>query len=385
MTSSSVLDNLKKIKSVDRNGMCNIQIQLPENCGDAVNRAEKLRIPHRLEISNKIRIIYGKPERVLVVGMGGSAIGGDLLRSWLSDVSPIPIDVSRDYKLPGYADEKTLVFVVSYSGNTEETLSSFVEAVERRCMVVAISSGGQLLRFCKQTGIPLVKLPSGIPPRTAVPYLFFPLIVVLKKMKILDGRNVDVNEAIIILKKVREQIKPETPSSRNIAKQVALRVKGTIPIIYGFRHYSGVAARIKTQFNENSKVPAKCEVFPELNHNEIVGWQGPEKLTKIFSVILLRDLDEPLEIKVRIDLTKKLVLTKKASRVLELYGQGRFTLARMLSVMYIGDFASVYLAILNNIDPTPVDIITKMKSELEERVDIAGEVKRRLGRITHNL
>jgi len=385
MTSNSVLDNLKKIKSIDRGGMCNIQIQLPENCKDAINRAEKLRIPHRLEISKKIRIVYEKPEKVLVTGMGGSAIGGDLLRSWLSDVSPIPIDVSRDYKLPGYADEKTLVFVVSYSGDTEETLSSFVEAVEHRCMVVAISSGGQLLGLCKQMKIPLVKLPGGIPPRTAAPYLFFPLIVVLKKMKILNGKNVEINEAITILKKVREQIKPETPSSRNIAKQIALRVKGTIPIIYGFRHYSGVAARVKTQFNENSKVPAKCEAFPELNHNEIVGWQGPKKLTKNFSVILLRDLDEPLEIKARIDLTKKLVLTKKASRVLELYGQGRSTLARTLSVMYIGDFASVYLAILNNIDPTPVEIITKMKSKLREHVDTAGQVKRRLGRIMHNL
>ncbi len=379
------LDSLNKIKSVDRNGMCKIQVHLPENCEDAINRAEKLRIPHHVEISKKIRIVYKKPEKILVAGMGGSAIGGDLLRSWLSDFSPIPIDVSRDYRLSNYVDEKTLVFVVSYSGNTEETLSSFVEAVERRCMVVAITSGGQLLMLCKQLAIPVVELPSGIPPRTALPYLFFPLIVVLKKMKIIDGKSVEISEAITVLSKVREQIQPETPFSRNIAKQIALKVKGTIPVIYGFRHYSGVAARIKDQFNENSKVPAKCDVFPELNHNEIVGWQGSKKLTGNFSVILLRDLDEPLEIKARIDLTKKLVLKKKVRVILELYGQGKFTLARMLSAIYIGDFVSIYLAILNNTDPTPVEIVTKLKSELKENVDIAGQIDRRISRITRNL
>ena len=385
MTSNSVLDNLAKIKSVDRNGMCNIQIQFPESCKDAINRAEKLQIPQHTDISKKIRIIYEKPEKILVAGMGGSAIGGDLLRCWLSDVSPIPIDVSREYKLPDYADEKTLVFVVSYSGNTEETLSSFVDAIERRCMIVAITSGGQLLGLCKQMEIPLIKLPSGIPPRTALPYLFFPLIVVLKKMKIIDGKSIEMTETINTLKKVRQQIEPTTPLSRNIAKQIALKINGTVPVIYGFRHYTGVATRIKTQFNENSKVLAKCENFPELNHNEVVGWQGSDKFSRIFSVILLRDLDEPLEIRMRIDLTKKLILTKKVSRIVELYGQGRFKLTRMLSTIYIGDLASVYLAILNNVDPMPVDVVTKMKNELEEHAHVTGDVNRRLGRIMRNL
>lgn len=377
MPRGPVLDDVDRIKKIDKEDMCDLQLRFPESCRDALRRARRLKIPRSI-VSKSLTIHYGRPGRVLVIGMGGSAIGGEVLRGWLSDVLPIPLEVSRDYHLPAYADDKTLVLVVSYSGDTEETLNSFLEALDRGCMIVAVSSGGHLEKFCRKFKIPFIKLPAGIPPRTAVPYLFFPLVVVLEKMRIVRINQREIDETIAILRRVREEIRPERPSSRNVAKRLAMQVKDTIPVVYGFRHYGGVALRMKTQFNENSKVPAKCEVFPELDHNEIVGWEAPRKLTKGFSVILLRDRDEPPEIRARIDVTKKLALNKKVSKVLELYGRGNSKLAKMLSAMYIGDFASIYLALLYGVDPTPVDMIAKMKREIEKRVGTQQQIERRI-------
>jgi len=375
MALSSPLDNREKIKSIDKSDLCRIQVRFPENCEDAIKRAEKLKIPRRLRISKKVSINYRKPERILVAGMGGSAIGGDILRTWLSDHLPIPISVSRGYHLPAYANNKTLVFAVSYSGNTEETLSSFMEAVQRRCMIIGISSGGSLQKFCQKLKIPFVKLPENMPPRAALPYLFFPLVIAIEKLEALKGRREEIAEALAVLKQIREEIKPEAPTSGNIAKQIALQIKGTAPVVYGFGSFESIALRIKTQFNENSKVPAKCEVFPELNHNETVGWEGPPELTKIFSIILIRALDEPPEIKARIDLTKEIALKGKVGKILELYAKGQSKLAKMLSAMYIGDFASIYLAILYEVNPITTDAITKMKEELEREVNVPEKLE----------
>jgi len=290
---------------------------------------------------------------------------------------PIPVEVCRDYSLPAYVDEETLVFATSYSGNTEETLSCFLEAVEKECMTIAVTSDGILQEFSEKTGLPFVKLPEGYPPRTAVPYLFFPLIASLRKLRVLPKVDEEIDEAVGILKEVRKEIRPESPASKNLAKKIALGVEGSVPLVSGFGFYEGVALRMKTQFNENSKTPAKIEVFPELNHNETVGWTGLRRLTKSFSIILIRDHDESPEIRTRIEVTKKLVFDEGAAKVLEIWSRGRGRLARMLSTMYVGDFASFYLAILYGLNPTPVKIIDELKKRLEEKVDIVGELRRR--------
>jgi len=369
MTETKImLDDIQAIKSIDRMNMCGIQLKFPDNAEDAIKRAETLRIPKSLKIGKYI-IHYRQPEKILILGMGGSAIGGELLRGWLKKYSPIPIEVNHDYHLPAYADANTLVVAVSYSGNTEETLSGFVEAVSRKCMVVGISSGGVLEKFCQSLRVPFLKLPGGMPPRIALPYLFFPLVLILKKFGIASKMN-ETREALLVLRQLREEIKPEIPTSQNPSKQLASQLYGGIPIIYGFREYDGVAMRIKTQFNENAKIPAKYEAFPELNHNETVGWEGPKKLTKLFNVILLRDPSEPPEIRTRIEITKKLALKRKAGKILEIYPRGKTTLAKMLSTIYIGDSASIYLAILYGIDPTPVEIVNKIKHELKKKIDV---------------
>jgi len=383
MTLSAVLDDIQSIKSVDKEGMLKIQMAFPEYCKDALRRGDAVKALERPDVSRNVKIVYKEPDNIIVAGMGGSAIGGDVLKDWLRDDAGILIEVSREYHLPAYADDRTLVLAVSYSGNTEETLSSFVEAVERGCMVVAVSSGGLLENFSRRLETPFIKLPENLPPRAAFPYLFFPLTTVLKRLGVFTPKAQEIEETTRTLEDLREEVKPETPTCRNLAKQLALEVKGHVPFVYGFGFYRSVALRMKTQFNENSKVLSKYEYFPELNHNEVVGWTEPKEMGKYFAVILIRDPDEPPEIRDRIDITKRVALEEKADKVLEVVGRGKSKLSKMLSVMYLVDLTSVYLAVLNGVDPTPIEVISRIKLELSRKAQTA-EILRRFERLTES-
>ncbi len=354
----TILDNQERVKEVDRSNMLSHLVQTPDYCRDAIKRSEQTSVPTKV-----------KPKNIVIVGMGGSAIGGEILQDWLREELPIPIEVCRDYILPAYVNKDTLVFANSYSGNTEETLSAFLAAVHRKCTTIAITSGGNLLSFSKKLQVPHVTIPNHLPPRVAIPYLFFPLPVVMEKMRILSNIGNELEEAIKVLERVGKANSPSVPTEDNKAKKLAHELIETIPVIYGFRQYGAIAHRLKTQFNENSKVPSKHDVFPELNHNSTVGWEAPETLTKKYSVILIRDPEEPSEIRNRIETTTALVL-QKAKKVLQIDAEGDGKLARMLSVLFIGDFASVYLAVLQNKDPTPVKIIDRVKRELAKKTSM---------------
>jgi glucose/mannose-6-phosphate isomerase len=363
------------IRSVDKSDALGILLRLPESCTDAVERARRLDLPSAVRIERGREIRYGRPKKIIAVGMGGSAIGGDLLRGWLTGDVAIPIEVCREYRLPAYADENTLVFAVSYSGNTEETVSAFLESVERGCMVVSITSGGLLERYSSSLGVPLIRLPQGMPPRYAIPYLFFPLAVVSERLGVMRGKG-ERDEAVSVLEQIRDETKPESPTPGNISKKIARSLRGKVPVIYGFGAYAPVALRMKTQFNENSKVMSTYDRFPELNHNEIVGWEAPSKVTKLFSVVLIRDEAEPPPIKTRIEVTKELIMAK-AANIQEIWCRGKTTLAKMFSAIYIGDFSSFYLAVLNGVDPTPVTVIDRMKAELQRRANTAEQLEKR--------
>jgi len=320
------------------------------------------------------------PEQIVIVGMGGSAIGGSLLKDWLRASLPIPVEVCRGYTLPAYADEETLVLATSYSGNTEETLSCLLEAVERQCMVIGITSNGVLREFSEKLGLPLVTVPGGYPPRSAVPYIFFALVKVLDTLGILPSMGGEIEEAIAVLKEVREEIRPERPLSNNLAKKIAVGLQGSIPLISGFGFHESVARRMKTQFNENSKTPTTIELFPELRHNTVVGWAGQRSLTKKFGVLLIRDKGEPPEIRRMIEVTKERIFNDGAATVLEIWSRGRGKLARMLSTLYVGDFASVYLGILYGVNPTPTENIDELKRHMFT-VDTEGALKRKFAKL----
>jgi glucose/mannose-6-phosphate isomerase len=360
---TDVLDQLEKIRSIDKSNMLGHCVKTHEYCEDAVRLAKQ------------VSVSYGKPKRILVAGMGGSAIGGEILRDWLRNELPIPIEVCRDYVLPAYVNKETLVFAVSCSGNTEETLSAFVDAVKRGCSIITITSGGHLLSFSEKLQVPHLTIPSGLPPRATLPYLFFPLPILMEKLGILQSREKEIQETVRVVKKLSRENSPETPVKNNLSKRLALELSETIPVVYGFREYVAIAHRLKTQFNENSKVPCKYEMFPELNHNEVVGWEASEALAKCFSILLIRDRNEPLEIKDRIEATKSLALNK-VQKVLEIYARGESKLARMFSVLHVGDFASVYLAILHNTDPTPVETINKIKEEMRKKFNVVEKLKK---------
>jgi len=346
-----ILDNLSEIKRIDKSDMLSFCVGAPKHYGDASRLAKNLQID------------YHKPETIIVAGMGGSAIGGELLKDWARDKADVPIEVCRDYSLPAYAGRNALVFVVSYSGETEEALSVFQQALKRKCMIVTISSGGKLQEFSKKLSLPHVQVPLGMAPRATLPYLFLPLPFALKRLGLVSNVDSEVNEAVRVLKLVSDENMPGKPLSGNFSKTLASALDGTVPVIYGFGFYRAVAQRLKTQFNENSKVPAKWEFFPELNHNEIVGWENAKKLGEYFSLVFIRDSDEPEEIQRRIEITKKLV-HDEGLRAYEIWGRGRSVLARMCSVICIGDFTSVYLGILRAVDPTPVRTIDVLKREL---------------------
>jgi glucose/mannose-6-phosphate isomerase len=380
MSDVSILDRIDEIKKIDESDMLGHCLKTPLYSRDVVEQTEQIELPAKVDISRKVSIRYRKPRHIVITGMGGSAIGGEILRDWLRDELPIPVDVSSDYTVPAYANGDTLVLAISHSGETEETLSSFLDALRKKCMIVSITSGGHLLSFCKKLNLPFVRISGGLPPRAAIPFLFFPLPILLEKIGVLSNVKEEIDETIRVMKSLGEANSQVIPVKDNSAKKLALELVDTVPVVYGFKQYDAVAHRLKTQFNENSKVISRYDVFPELNHNEVVGWEAPEALTAHFSVIIIRDHNESSEIKRRIEATKLLAL-KGAKKILEIYANGHRKLAKMFSVLHMGDFVSVYLAILQNKDPTPVKTINAIKEEMRREFSVMDRVEDEIRKI----
>ena len=346
------LDNIEKIRLIDRSGMLDFAVESSRHYREAAR------------VADGIVVDFPKPANIVVAGLGGSAIGGDLLKDWVKNKLAVPVEVSREYVLPFYADKKTLVIVTSYSGDTEETLSSFLDALRRKCMIYCISSGGSLIKYAKQHQVPYLQVPQGMPPRAALPYMLVPLLVLLEKMGLVQDVKVELSEAVGLLEKVSQENGPETPVRDNFAKTVATHIGDTAPAIYGFGVFRSVAQRFKQQFNENSKSASKWEYFPELDHNEVVGWEGRGEQCRYFSVIFIRDVnDEPVEIASRIDITKQ-IIERSGLITFEIKVQGKSNLAKMISTIVVGDFISVYLAAIRGVDPTPVPTINFLKNQL---------------------
>jgi glucose/mannose-6-phosphate isomerase len=349
----SVLNDPYGIRKVDRSDMLSFCVEAARHYDNAA------------KLANRIRVDHPEPEAIIVAGMGGSAIGGELLKDWSRESIKVPVEVCREYRLPAYANEKTLVLLTSYSGETEETLSVFVDALKRKCMTLAISSGGALQKFAEELSVPHLLVPCGMAPRATLPYLFIPLPTILQKIGYVSNLNGELVETVRVLKQVAAENSPEIPPARNPAKILATEIMGTAPAVYGFQFYRAVAQRFKTQINENSKNPAKWEFFPELDHNEIVGWEVAKEFAKRFSLIFIRDKEESKEIRRRIEVSRE-IINRTLTKLFEVWSKGKTKLAKMSSVICVGDFTSVYLAVLRDIDPTPVKSIDVLKRKLKE-------------------
>lgn len=318
---------------LDSQNMLQAIKDFPKQCKEALTLPKGLSIP-------------GKISNIVILGMGGSAIGGDLLKTYMRN-SKIPVYVNRGYNVPGFVNNETLVFAVSYSGNTEETLQSYYDAHQKKAKIIAITSNGVLEDECKE----VIKVPSGMQPRAALGYLFFPMLGVLHNMNILRVRNDELNEMFEILKK--------TDKFMADGEALSKKLRDKVPIIYASENLSAAAFRWKTQINENAKLPAFYNVFSEMNHNEIASYQF---IDKKFIPILIRDSNDNERIIRRMDVCKK-IMEEKVD-VLEAHAQGKGMLARLFSTIYLGDFVSYYLALMNRVDPGPVDIIEGMKKKL---------------------
>lgn len=308
---------------------------------------------------------YRKPfQNMVISGLGGSAIGGDIVRTLAASRAELPIVVNRNYDLPAFVNQNTLFAAVSYSGNTEETLSAYQQAREKGASIICLTSGGKLAQWAANDGYSVIKVPGDLVPRAATGYLFAPLALFLEEIGMLHNLRPQIEETIAVLRQQRQQLDPQVSQPNNPARQLAEHLRGAIPIIWGSTGLTeAVALRWKAQINENAKSPAYYNLFPELNHNEIVGFEVPKELLSHLAVVILRDQGDSPQIQKRMAITRQ-IIEKQVQEVLEVSSQGQSFLARFYSLVYLGDYTSVYLAHEYGINPTPVQVIDYLKSEL---------------------
>jgi glucose/mannose-6-phosphate isomerase len=308
----------------------------------------------------------GDYQQVVACGMGGSAIGGDMLRSFFGDRLAAPLVSCRDYRVPEYVRTGSFVIISSYSGNTGETLSAYESVRGSGASVVAVSSGGTLEAACRRDSVPFCKIPGGMPPRAAIAYSFFPMMQILRAVGQARFDDAEFDEALETARNVARVCGPD--SDDNKALDLAVALEGKFPYVYsGPGLMEAIARRWACQFNENSKSPAHFAAFPELNHNEIVGWKegALSDLLKRIVVISLEDADDHMMTRQQTEIGLG-IEESHAARVVRLDGGDGGRLSRMISLLLTGDFTSVYLAYLYGVDPTPVENIDFLKKRLTE-------------------
>lgn len=303
----------------------------------------------------------GVIKNIVLAGMGGSALAATLFGSW-PGVS-VPFEVVRGYELPQYIDPETLFIASSYSGNTEETLAALNTAEERNCQIVVLAAGGALETRAQEKGYPFYKIPDGFQPRMAVFYNFAALTQLFDQTGLTgEGRPDELRAAAEWLSGNQAEFLPTVPVEKNPAKKLALELMGKSPVIYAGPKFFPAAYKWKINFNENSKNVAWCNQIPEFNHNEFLGWTS-HPVDKPYAVIDLRSNLEHEQVQKRFEVTERLLSGQRpAPHVVQ--AQGEALLQQLLWTITLGDFVSLYLALLNGLNPTPVDLIEKFKKSL---------------------
>ncbi|MFT6844637.1 MAG: glucose/mannose-6-phosphate isomerase [Flavobacteriales bacterium] len=293
-------------------------------------------------------------QNVVITGLGGSGISGKIVSQLVADSAKLPIYINNNYSLPGFVNQNTLVIISSYSGNTEETISAMKIAIDKGAEVACITSGGAILDLAKKHQLNTIVIPGGHPPRTALAYSFTQQFFLLKHYGIIsfDFKS-HLSDAVILLDKELENIK-------EIAKNLANKLFQKTAVIYSDASYEGAAIRMRQQLNENAKVLCWHHVLPEMNHNELVGWAGGDSNK---AVIFLRNESDYQRTQVRMKLSKE-IISKHTSNISDVYSMGNSAIAKTLYLVNLGDWVSVYLAKLYQVDPIEVNVIGHLKSEL---------------------
>lgn len=309
-----------------------------------------------MEIGEHARLGKNKfPIRnVLISGLGGSGIGGTIISNILRDDIQVPIIVNKEYQIPAFVNENTLVIISSYSGNTEETLSALMQAFKKSAQIVCITSGGLVKEYAETNDIDYVQIEGGSPPRAAFGQSFVELLYILHHLGVLEGEFKSyLANAIALLDGDEEDIKAQ-------AKAIAQKLNGKIPVVYSDAKFEGVSIRFRQQINENAKMLCWHHVVPEMNHNELVGWRDRNDNIAVVFLRNNQDFDRNQE---RMEFTKE-VVAQYASDVVEIFSKGEHDIERSMFLIHLTDWVSYYLAELKGVDAVEVDVITKLKNKL---------------------
>jgi len=346
---------LEGIKSIDKSNMLDLLLGFPQQCQDA----------YRIGLEAAYAFEKKPYKAIVFAGVGGSGIGADIVRAYVYSKAKIPVAVCREYILPAYVDEATCVFILSYSGNSQEAISAYAQARTKRALVIVLSSGGLLEQFAMRDGIKYIKIPSGLPPRYAIGYLSIIPLCILERFGLIQGISDAIRSTIKTLKQLSAgMLGPAVRGNNNIAKRAASKLLNKLVVVYtSSLNFDAVADRLRAQINENAKALASSNVFPEFGHNEIMGWQNPKKIFKDVVVLFFRDAQCHKQVAKSMDVAREL-LKKEGIAVLEVWSHGDDLLSRIFSLLYIGDFISFYLAILYKTDPAPTERITYLKKKL---------------------
>ena len=350
------LDDPETYARLDPEGLRGRMRGLPEQCREAWQQAKSFHFPHD----------FADVDDVLLLGMGGSAIAGDIVRSLALRQGGKPVVVHRGYDLPPLAGERTLVVACSYSGETEEVLSSFGDALAGPSKKIVITTGGKLLAMAQSHGLLAYVFDYKGEPRSALGHSLMPLLALAGEAGVLPDQSRDVDEAVALMEEMRREIGDNVPVERNAAKQLVVRLQGKLPVVYGAEVLTEAAHRWKTQLNENSKVWAFYEEISELNHNAVEGFGLPKEIAeRAFVVFLYHRGLNPRNI-LRYNATHDaLEAAGVASEHVE--ARGDRDLARVLTAVYFGDWLSYYLAMLNGVRPSPMTAIQHIKRWLSEK------------------
>jgi glucose/mannose-6-phosphate isomerase len=335
------------IAAVDPQDMLGDVLAQPHQIGDALWRTDAAGLPKRY-----------MPGGLVVCGMGGSAIGGDLARAAIGNRAERPMRVVRGYDLVPWMANDALVLCSSYSGNTEETLACFEAAGQLGAPRVALTTGGTLAERARDAGVPVIGVPSGMQPRAAVVYMTIASLQCATAAGVCGSLQPEAEAAAALLGRLAEEWGPDAPPDSE-AKALANALLGTIPVVYGGGTTAGPAQRWKTQINENGKQPAFAGVLPEANHNDICAWERAAEFGR-FSAVLLDDEKLQPQLRRRLELTAAVA----GDRATTVASRGETALDRVLSLVFLGDLVSVYLAVLAGVDPTPVEVLERFKRDL---------------------
>lgn len=293
-------------------------------------------------------------QNIAILGLGGSAFGGELVKNYTEKILSIPITIIRDYTIPSFIHENSLVIASSYSGNTEETLSALNECIQSKAFIVCITSGGKLLEIAQKNHYPYIQLPTGYPPRTAAGFSFLSKIFILHKLGLIPDFYDDFQETLTLIQKF---------SDFSEVQKITEDFYQKLPVIYASPSFEAVAIRLRQQIQENSKQLCWHHVIPEMNHNELVGWEFPLFALEKTQVLIIRSEQDHPRNQIRMDFVKQKLVSKGVS-VSELHLKGNSKMAQLLYGLHFSDWVSYELALKNQVDPTPVNVIDELKNSL---------------------